>query len=1497
MNIRNYIIIGMISLIATGISTSVCYATTGDYIWGSYSSGDAVCAEYGRTCVSAYNSLGNPITCSATTGSSSGSAFCSSTVTGGTTWINYSSGSAECAPLGRACTAAYNSLGSSIGCSATTGSSSGTALCGATVTAGVTWVNYSSGSASCSEIGRTCTAAYGSLGAALASCSTTTGSSSGTALCGATVTAGETWVSYSSGNAACAPLGRTCTAAYGSLGDQLASCLTTTGSSSGSALCGATVTGGVTWISYSSGSAACAPLGRTCTAAYGSLGAQLASCSTTTGSSSGSALCGETVTAGATWASGTWSSGSASCAVIGRTCTIAYRTDGTSSTCAASTSGGIVLCEATVTAGTIWASGTWSSGSAACAKIGRTCTTAYRTDGTSSTCAASTSGGSTLCADVVTAGAAWPSGTWSTGNAACTSVGRTTCIAAYKIDGTSSSCGTSTSGGSALCGATITEGATWWTAGTWSSGNAACAKIGRTCNTAYKIDGTSSTCAASTSGGTALCGATVTAGVTWISYSTGNAACAKIGRTCTTSYRSDTGAALASCSTGTGSGYGGVALCGATVTVGATWISYFTGNAACASIGSTCTTSYRSDTGAVLASCSTATTSYGGVALCSGNQMPLATWVSYSTGNATCASIGYPSCIVAYRSDTGAALASCSTGTTSYGGIVLCGGTHAAGTTWSSYSSGSAACAKIGTTCTTAYRSDTGAVLASCSTATTTYGGIALCNTEDLEKFGYSWASDVSKSGNSGCASGEFDFGECLSAYNNNGVLASCPTINSGGSALCKKATRVITKSLQWNDVKSDILAYFWNRWTDSGWSFALGQRDVAITYNIGVKDKNTSAIINDGDSVTVGTQLVLSFVPHYYTDIYWFGLGYSNDSPYGEWRAGATPPSTISCLAKDFVGNYVNTCHGTDYDVYIPLVVSQPTKTITNTTGMSCGALTGGEGIGYSMECTVTGTGQLNPLFNFGSTFGKFYYRYVDSSGCYGNDISLESTVDDIFYGCNMLGHFSNSYSLVVPAQTIPYTLTALVNGACGTANKTYPAGSTAFGSYTLCSAGTSNPASPVFPTILSPTTTWVCNGLNGGTTSPTCTASLTVNGACGTANKTYPAGSTAFGSYTLCSAGTSNPASPVFPTIPSPTTTWVCNGLNGGAVSSVCTATLTPPASCVLTGPANVLQNEDVNFTMSYSDMGSGTPTFATQSGYPICGDGAVASASSCNSSGACTFTCSNYTTVGNSYAVSARIENGVNSATCQTLINVTPQHAPSVSSLQKFFDDYCSGIFARGDVFFRWTYQDVDNDNENRFDLQIDNNSTFLSPEVDRRYCNISSAVPPSPRINEQTVPVISSPVSSPRTYCAGNPDQYIVDTPDVLTYNATYYWRVRVYSAGLTSGWVTGSSFTTAPHYYPYPSFTISPSTTVTAGQRVTFTSGSLCDPPCICSWSFGDDTTGEGNTVTHTYTKAGNYQAVLTVSDGTFVCDTDGIPMIVNSSAPRTTPEWREIAPF
>ena len=260
----------------------------------------------------------------------------------------------------------------------------------------------------------------------------------------------------------------------------------------------------------------------------------------------------------------------------------------------------------------------------------------------------------------------------------------------------------------------------------------------------------------------------------------------------------------------------------------------------------------------------------------------------------------------------------------------------------------------------------------------------------------------------------------------------------------------VEAKSIQVNPYTTAAAAdfrYFWNfggTSSASGWAVGLSKNlAITITYNVEIRNTDTQALINTGDSIPVGTKLSLKFLKHEYTDVHWVGTGYSSDSPDGEWRAGAAP-SPVACLQKDFVNNvkfaitapafYDPAQGGTpwffDADVYIPLVVSPPTKTIvTNlgTGGISCSALTGDEVSGYIANCTVSGIGTIKPQFNFGATTGAFYYRYNQwYKGPYPTNYTRPSSSFCIGNNTPLIVYNGISYALSVPAQAVSYDLVA---------------------------------------------------------------------------------------------------------------------------------------------------------------------------------------------------------------------------------------------------------------------------------------------------------------------------------------------------------------------------------------------------------------------------------------------------------------------------------------
>lgn len=129
-------------------------------------------------------------------------------------------------------------------------------------------------------------------------------------------------------------------------------------------------------------------------------------------------------------------------------------------------------------------------------------------------------------------------------------------------------------------------------------------------------------------------------------------------------------------------------------------------------------------------------------------------------------------------------------------------------------------------------------------------------------------------------------------------------------------------------------------------------------------------------------------------------------------------------------------------------------------------------------------------------------------------------------------------------------------VNGTCGAANGIAVASAPAAG---LCTLGTATAVAGAGPW------TWTCNGLNGGSPSPACSAPKlpAINGVCGTANgvttSVAPAAS-------LCTTGSAS----VITTAPG-SFSWSCNG-SGGGTTSACTA-----PSCVADSIGDVMILED--------------------------------------------------------------------------------------------------------------------------------------------------------------------------------------------------------------------------------------------------------------------------------------------------------------------------------
>ncbi|MCX6723900.1 MAG: hypothetical protein NT155_01850 [Candidatus Staskawiczbacteria bacterium] len=414
-------------------------------------------------------------------------------------------------------------------------------------------------------------------------------------------------------------------------------------------------------------------------------------------------------------------------------------------------------------------------------------------------------------------------------------------------------------------------------------------------------------------------------------------------------------------------------------------------------------------------------------------------------------------------------------------------------------------------------------------------------------------------------------------------------------ASVCLATTYPTTKSQVWTNTDPNALAFAW--WGQ--WLAGLNSRTVNITYSVGVKNLTTGDNVSNGGTVNVGDQLLLSFTPHAYTDINWFSSGYTfsgstgipYDSPFGKWDNFCTniygnlvPCGGFSaCGNNDFVQR-VNTC-GCDINVYASLVIAPPTETITDADssgGMVCGNLTT-TADGGTMTCTVTIAGTINPTFNFNSTVGRYYYSFQDLGvdpdpgyWTYAADgihyCSLKIGKGKCFdnytgygfssYAMAAIGHpvaFSscagnsyvglNRYDLNVPAQTIPYSLTAVSTTPsdyyCGTANGTTVYNTTSPSS-NLCANGAAiydvcGPLPAYQPCAVTPDKDpgfdwlqeWYCSlPGNYGAIGSWCSAyNVSKIGQCGTASATVsPASATTFTTApttNLCAYGTASAVS----------------------------------------------------------------------------------------------------------------------------------------------------------------------------------------------------------------------------------------------------------------------------------------------------------------------------------------------------------------------------------
>ncbi len=235
-------------------------------------------------------------------------------------------------------------------------------------------------------------------------------------------------------------------------------------------------------------------------------------------------------------------------------------------------------------------------------------------------------------------------------------------------------------------------------------------------------------------------------------------------------------------------------------------------------------------------------------------------------------------------------------------------------------------------------------------------------------------------------------------------------------------------KEAQWNTSDVPDLSTSWG-----GQKTKLTDVNVTVTYKAEVT-RESGELLSGGESLPVGSTIKLKSVPHSSDDIYWFGMGDVYDSPYGEWRAGATAPA-VGCQDKDFTNAAV-----ADWSIFsnefkarylfFPLVIAPPVKSVTNLQNL---ALVSENADGTSVY-RVTGKGPVTATFNYGATSGKFYYSFFQIPSVRKNGVvnmpSLSSISASDRAACLVKPDPLGGYSLAVPAQSISFAFDGTAEG-----------------------------------------------------------------------------------------------------------------------------------------------------------------------------------------------------------------------------------------------------------------------------------------------------------------------------------------------------------------------------------------------------------------------------------------------------------------------------------
>ena len=161
-------------------------------------------------------------------------------------------------------------------------------------------------------------------------------------------------------------------------------------------------------------------------------------------------------------------------------------------------------------------------------------------------------------------------------------------------------------------------------------------------------------------------------------------------------------------------------------------------------------------------------------------------------------------------------------------------------------------------------------------------------------------------------------------------------------------------------------------------WYVPLINPSVTVRYGADATDTATGLSVCDS-IVTEGATINVRFAPYVPEDVVWNVTGGHWDTPYGRWSPNAAIPD-VACRDTDQISSFSTTMWGS-IQLFAPFMANPPSRSLNVQNGLlSCDTSTV-ESTGVA-TCRATATGNAGLEFDFGPTYGKFYFRSRHTKG-----------------------------------------------------------------------------------------------------------------------------------------------------------------------------------------------------------------------------------------------------------------------------------------------------------------------------------------------------------------------------------------------------------------------------------------------------------------------------------------------------------------------------------